>query len=184
VNIGKVTQAIVKIAKNKNDGRGHWYEHAEQKGVVHTYTNKVTKLVVQALEEAGLKKRIVTLSGTGPQRLETFNHFKESKDPLILVSPSAMLGISLDDDLARWQVIAKMPYANLGDPAVAHRKDHIEGWYSWQTSKNIIQACGRIIRSQEDWGITYILDSCFHNHWQWNSGQFPLYIQQALYFTW
>ena len=183
-NIGKVTQAIVKIAKNKNDSRGHWYEHAEQKGVIHTYTNKVTKLVVQALEEAGLRKRIVTLSGTGPQRLETFNHFKSSKEPLILVSPSAMLGISLDDDLARWQIIAKMPYANLGDPAVEHRKEHIKGWYSWQTSKNIIQACGRIIRSQEDWGITYILDSCFHNHWQWNSGQFPLYIQQALYFTW
>ena len=34
-------------------------------------------------------------------------------------------------------------------------------WYNWQTALRLVQACGRSIRSKDDWAKTYILDSAF-----------------------
>lgn len=154
--------------------------HAKQKGVIHTVNNRVTDAVVEALSDAGLKHRVVVMRGSGPQRAMAMERFVKSDKPLILVSPSAHIGISLPDDMARWQVVAKTPYASLGDKSVVHRKEFIQGWYSWQTTKDLIQAAGRIVRSPEDWGITYILDSTFCNHYKYNAQQFPTYIAQAI----
>lgn len=181
-NIAKVADSVVRVATNQTGREGSWFNHKDQKGIVHTYTYAVMTEVIKAFERAGMGNRLMKLSGSGPQRLEALNLFKESTEPKILISPSAMLGLSLDDDLARWQVIVKMPYAYLGDPSVKHRMDIIEGWYPWQTSKNLIQSFGRIIRSRVDWGVTYVLDSCFFNHWRYNQEHFPDYIRQAIRF--
>ena len=180
-NIRTVAEGVVKVANNQPNKESR-FNHREQKGIIHTYTYAVMKEVIEAFERAGMAHRLMKLSGAGPQRLEMFNMFKESKEPKILISPSAMLGVSLDDDLARWQVIVKVPYAYLGDPSVSHRMNLIDGWYSWQTSKNLIQSFGRIIRSRKDWGVTYVLDSCFFRHWRYNRDHFPDYIQQAVRF--
>lgn len=177
-NIEKVINGIVKIAKNTSEN--NTFDHSNQKGVIHTHTRKIMDLTIKAMEKAGLGDRLVPLVGSGSGRLENFEEFKRSKDPLILITPSGMLGLSLKDELARWQVIVKMPYANLGDPSVVYRKDMIDGWYGWQTSKFLIQAFGRIIRSSEDWGITYVLDTCFKAHWSWNKDHFPHYVREAI----
>lgn len=153
--------------------------HATQKGLIHTYTRKITDMVMEKLRHAGLGSRIVALQGSGKQRAEIMANFKKSDKPLILVSPSAMLGVSLDDDYGRWQIITKVPYAYLGDASVKHRKEVITGWYSWQTTKDVIQACGRVVRSPTDWGTTYILDSCFGSHLAYNGEQFPQWWHDA-----
>ena len=116
--------------------------HANQKGIIHTYNNKVTDMVAAALDKAGMARRRIILRGGGRVREEAMTLFRKSSDPLILISPSAMLGLSLDDDLGRWQAIVKLPYPYLGDPSVEHRKDNIPDWYEWQTAKDLIQTFG------------------------------------------
>lgn len=177
-NIDDVLKDVILLASQNGmpDGR---MNHAGQKGLIHTYTRAITDKVIERLRQAGLGSRVVALQGSGKQRAEIMKNFKASTKPLILVSPSAMLGVSLDDDFGRWQIIVKVPYAYLGDASVSHRKDNIEGWYSWQTTKDIIQACGRVVRSPTDWGTTYILDSCFGNHMSWNEDQFPRWFLDA-----
>jgi Rad3-related DNA helicase len=68
-------------------------------------------------------------------------------------------GVDLPDDFGRWQVIAKVPWKSLGDPAIAWKSRENEEWYMWQALKDLIQACGRVARHEKDYGNTYILDS-------------------------
>ena len=51
-------------------------------------------------------------------RMKMYEEHLVSKDPTILVSPSLMEGIDLVDDLSRFQIIVKVPYASLGDKHV------------------------------------------------------------------
>jgi Rad3-related DNA helicase len=69
-------------------------------------------------------------------------------------------GLDLADDLARWQVIVKAPFPNLGDPWVVrkHAEPGGKSWYSEQTVIDLLQASGRVMRSRKDRGVTYILD--------------------------
>jgi len=69
-------------------------------------------------------------------------------------------GISLDDDAARWQVIAKAAYPFMGAKRVEYRMDELNDWtwYAGQAAINLQQAVGRGMRSKDDWCHTYVLD--------------------------
>lgn len=156
--------------------------HGKQKGVVHTYNNKITGMVEKAFRKAGMQNRVILLQGGGRTRAMNLDLFFKTDRPMILVSPSAMLGLDLKEDKGRWQIIIKVPYANLGDPSVDHRKNAIFGWYEWQTAKDLIQTFGRIVRSETDWGHTYILDDAFRGFYERNIELFPKYIRDAVRF--
>ena len=68
-------------------------------------------------------------------------------------------GLDLVDDLARFGVLAKMPFLNLGDP---HVKAEFEvkgwGWYNQECGLKIRQAAGRLIRNNDDYGVFYMAD--------------------------
>jgi Rad3-related DNA helicase len=153
--------------------------HAKQNGVIHTYNNKIMSAVVEKLYRSGLGDRVIELSGGGNQREAALQMFKEGSGK-ILVSPSAMLGLSFIDDIARYQIIAKVPYPSLADPSVKYRMENIEGWYEWQVAKDLIQTFGRVCRSLTDWGTTYILDSKFQDFYKANRRLFPDYVQKAI----
>jgi Rad3-related DNA helicase len=79
--------------------------------------------------------------------------------PAVLVSPSMTEGVDLKDDLARWEVIVKIPYLYIGDRQVERRMKIDSDWYNWQTCLTLVQSYGRIFRSESDWGSAYIFDS-------------------------
>ncbi len=175
-----VMQMLVKLAM-QSQAENPRFDHINQKGIVHTYNNKITDMVMEAFRAAGLGHRVITLKGSGKMREQAMDIFTRASQPMILVSPSAMLGLSLNDDLARWQAIVKVPYPYLGDQSIAHRKDSINGWYEWQTAKDLIQTFGRIVRSDTDWGSTYIFDDAFTGFYSRNSELFPDFIRQAIW---
>src|SRR5690625_7243688 len=67
-------------------------------------------------------------------------------------------GIDLADDLARWQVICRIPYANLGDAQVKARSEQDPSWYDWRTCLSVGQAHGRSVRARDGYAVTYLLD--------------------------
>jgi ATP-dependent DNA helicase DinG len=81
-------------------------------------------------------------------------------------------GVDLPDDLLRVQVIARLPFPDMGDPLVkAQMKnatkdnplDKGQRAYNYDTAAGLVQAYGRIMRSEDDWGTTYLLDPA----WSW-----------------
>jgi ATP-dependent DNA helicase DinG len=79
----------------------------------------------------------------------------------ILIACGLYEGINLPDDLGRWQVITKIPWKSLGDPAIKAMADRDEEWYLWETAKTTVQAAGRVCRHENDYGVTYCLDKTF-----------------------
>ena len=68
-------------------------------------------------------------------------------------------GISLDDDLARFQIVVKAAYPSLGDKRTKELFDVDKGWYTNTMLSAFIQQCGRGTRSAEDYCATYVIDS-------------------------
>lgn len=76
----------------------------------------------------------------------------------VLVASGLFEGVDLPYDAARWQIIGKVPYPSLGDDQVRRRMEAYPDWYAWNTLRQIIQACGRIVRSPDDYGETIVWD--------------------------
>lgn len=106
----------------------------------------------------------------------------DSEEPTVLISPSLHLGLDLKDDLSRFQVIVKVPYANLGDRWISARFNGPNGrsWYSWLSALRLVQAYGRSIRSETDWALTYILDSGFKRFVDMNRQILPSWFLEAI----
>jgi len=124
--------------------------------------------------------RRILFARKSSERATCLRTHTESVQPTVLLSPSMSEGFSLDDDLARFQLITKMPYPYLGDQQIAARKDIDPEWYILQTVSTVIQAAGRIVRSDTDHGSTYILDKDFERLFEEYNDFFPHWFQEAL----
>lgn len=98
----------------------------------------------------------------------------------VLVACGMYEGIDLAYDLARWQVICKVPYVNLGEPAVRERLKRRPESYAWWAVRDILQATGRVCRTPTDHGITYILDSAFNRLYSSYPKLWPKWFRQAV----
>lgn len=102
-----------------------------------------------------------------------------SKQPTILVSPALMEGLDLKDDLARFQILLKIPYPTLDD--YTKKMDSIfSGWYQNLTITKIVQAYGRAVRSETDRANFYILDGAFNIILSRYRSLIPPYFLEAL----
>jgi len=130
--------------------------HPAEKGVIHTHTYRIAQRLANDLPPRH-QSRLLTPGRAGERQVALDRHRKRSS-PSVLLSPSLTEGVDLADDLARFQVICKLPYPYLGDPVVRERMARDPAWYDVQTAVNLIQAYGRSVRGPEDWAVTYILD--------------------------
>lgn len=133
--------------------------HEHEKGVIHTHSYRINRFVTENLPE-DVSWRVITHASTDGRDAALAQHLS-SPEPTILLSPSMTEGIDLADDLARWQVLCKVPYPNLGDKQVAARQERDPGWYDWRTTLAVVQAYGRSVRSEHDHAVTYLLDVDF-----------------------
>jgi Rad3-related DNA helicase len=98
----------------------------------------------------------------------------------ILVGSGLTEGVDLAGDRARWQVITKVPFPNLGEPAVALKVQQDPEWYDWSAIKTILQAVGRVCRGPDDFGVTYIVDSQFKPLYERRQYLFPSHVRDSI----
>jgi ATP-dependent DNA helicase DinG len=130
-----------------------------QKGILHTVNYRISEHI---MKNAECRDRIITHTNAG-EREYVLEQFKKSKDNSILMSPSFTEGVDLPYDQCRWQIICKIPYNDLGNKQVRARNDSDPQWYATSTIVSMIQAYGRIMRAEDDSGVTYILDTSLMN---------------------
>ncbi len=129
-------------------------KHKKDKGLIHTHSFKIT----QALQKKVGNDSRFLFRQTGRTNEDILLEHKNSKYPTILVSPSMDTGISLDDDLGRFQIIMKAPYLPLGSKRIKRILDEFPDHYSMKMLDGLIQMAGRCTRSVDDYSETYILD--------------------------
>lgn len=101
----------------------------------------------------------------------------------ILVASGLYEGIDLPYDAGRWQVLLKIPWPSLGEPAIRHKSESDPEWYAWETVKTVLQAVGRISRKEDDYGESLILDKSFGRLIERWPDLFPNYFKDALTFV-
>lgn len=84
--------------------------------------------------------------------------FLNQKNKSILISPSFSEGVNFNDDISRFQIIVKTPYASLGSNYIKTKMNREKDWYGIQAFLKIMQISGRSIRHKDDYSKTYILD--------------------------
>ena len=155
-------------------------KYPEDKGVVHTVNGELCSYLVTHSRH---RSRLITHDTKN--RGDIADLFMESTKPLVLVSPSFSRGLDLKGDRSRFQCVLKIPYAGLGDKQTKARADdgdHGQAWYSGLAIRDVVQMSGRVMRSEDDWGVTYIMDARFGRFYYRNKNQFPTHFQEAV--TW
>jgi Rad3-related DNA helicase len=105
--------------------------------------------------------------------------FRDSADGVLLAS-GMYEGVDLPYDAARWQIVGKVPFLSLGEVAIAERATLDPKWYAYQAIRKVVQAAGRVCRTPDDWGVTYIIDSQFERLYRNNQELFPKFFKQAV----
>lgn len=123
------------------------------RGIIHAGSYARAAYIMERSKVKG--RLIVHMNAAGLP--EAMARFKAQKDA-ILVSPSITEGVDLYGDLCRFQLIAKLPFADPRDPIVAERtkQDPEYPWYI--AAQTVIQASMRGVRSATDMCETAICD--------------------------
>jgi len=150
MNLKEIDNTLPKIV---NDVKKALDYHRTEKGLIHCNSYKIAKYI----EENCWNDRLI-FHDSG-SRESALQRFIESDEPKVLISPSMTEGLDLKGDLARWEIIVKIPYPYLGDKQISRRMKIDPDWYVWQTCLKLVQSYGRIFRSENDWGSAYIFDS-------------------------
>ena len=129
-------------------------KHFDEKGVLHVYTYNISKRLEEEFYD---NDRF--LFHNSKNKEEVFQKFKNDKTNKILVSPVAFEGVDFPYDQARWQCICKEPFPNIMDPQISVRDSIDYGWVFRQRCLVLSQMYGRTNRAEDDYSITYLLDS-------------------------
>ena len=148
--------------------------HAGQRGLIHTQSHALADFLASHVRS----NRFLFASEFDGSKEEMLKEHAKRPDS-VLVSPGMKEGVDLKGDLARFQVLLKVPYPSLADKVVKERMSREPQWYAWLCATAIVQSLGRIVRSKEDWGWSYVLDSGFDGFVRRNGSMIPDWIKEA-----
>ena len=144
--------------------------HQNEKGIIHTHTMQITEYL-----QKSLKGDRFLFRDSESKNDSILSKHSKLKEPTVIVSPSMTFGIDLKDSLARFQIIVKAAFLPLGDDRIKRLFDEDKAWYTNKMLVNLVQACGRGIRSKDDHCITYILDGSVYQVVMDNKRHLPKY---------
>jgi Rad3-related DNA helicase len=149
-------------------------KYKNKKGIIHTNSFELAKWIQNSIKDPRL------IFHDSSNKDEMLKYHKESDEPTVIVSPSMDTGVSFDNDDARFQIIAKVPYPSLASQKNKLRQSNNPDWYSWKTVSGIIQMTGRPVRSNLDYADTIIIDGGFGDVIKHSSQFLPDWIQEAI----
>jgi len=156
--------------------RGILETHRGERGMIHVHSYRISDYIIKHVNDPR-----ILFHGSQDRERVLAEFLADPSDDSVMVSPSMTDGLSLDDDLARFQIICKMPFPYLGDPQVFAKKNMSVAWYDLETAKRLVQAFGRAVRSCDDHAVTYVLDEDFDRFFSRTKARmFPRYIQDAV----
>lgn len=149
-------------------------KYKKKKGIIHTNSFELAKWIEDSIKDP----RLVFHDSSNKD--EILKMHMESSEPTVIVSPSMDTGVSFDNDAARFQIIAKVPYPSLASQKNKMRQKNNPDWYSWKTVSGLIQMTGRPVRSSVDYADTIIIDGGFGDVIKHSSQYLPDWIQEAI----
>lgn len=151
-------RSILSIAKEVDE---ICKDNANCKGIIQTGSYANSEVLKDILSEDVIR-RCLFYKGAEEKNsmIKLFMNDYDGMSNHILVGPTLLEGLNFPNDMCRFQICIKIPYAHLGNEYVRKKKDLVDGWYKYDVLNKICQGIGRGIRHDKDWCKTYILDGC------------------------
>ncbi|MDE1769161.1 MAG: DEAD/DEAH box helicase family protein [Thaumarchaeota archaeon] len=158
-------------------------EHGHERGLILTSSEKRCFDIRNNLSEKNRSRIRICHSRNenGMTQDEVLQEHSFDEDG-VLLSSSLWEGVDLKDDLSRFQIIAKVPYPNLSEKRTKVKMQQFPLWYKSQTLTKLLQGFGRSIRSEDDWAVTYVLDSAASDLLMQSKSMIPKAYQDVLGF--
>lgn len=140
-----------------------------KRGLIHTVSYDNAEYIRRLSKHSN---RMVVANGNDIKKYLNVERYPD----VIILSPALYEGIDLKGDLVRFQVLIKVPYANLGDKFIKLRLDKYPDTYFYDTMTKIIQGYGRGMRDFDDYCDTFLLDENFERFIE----KFPGWVKSAV----
>lgn len=126
--------------------------HKDEKGIVFCQGYRYADML-----EMIARDRLVF--HTKEDRKKVLNKWLSSFDDKVLAGLKMEQGLDLKNEASRFSVVFKAPFMDARDPRVEARLalGHWN-WYMMMAQQTLMQAYGRIVRSETDYGTMYVLD--------------------------
>lgn len=147
----------------------------DAKGLIHAPSYLAAEQLYKSLEYSG---RVVTHNKDNLQ--ETLEAFYASEEPLVLISPVCQQGVDFKYDRARFQIVLRVPYLNTGDAFINYMVKKDFSWYNHQALIIFGQQMGRVNRSEDDYGVTILMDERFPKFLSRNRNVIPKWLTDAI----
>lgn len=129
--------------------RMHW------NGLIHSVSYGRAEGIVAKSQYAGDAYLFTHERGKVDEAVELM---KMRLSPRGLVSPSVSTGFNFPGDECRFQIITKLPFPDMRDALTRARCDEDEELAPYHTMTELVQACGRPVRSNTDWAESFCID--------------------------
>ncbi len=164
----KMLKAVEEICDNYKD----------KKGIIHTHNFAIHDYIVENSKK-WIKSRLLSQKQFNTKQEMIECHKNENNT--ILIAPAMHEGVDLYDDLSRFQIICKVPFANCFDDLQLKRRVELDRrYYVWSTAIKLLQSYGRSIRSEKDFADTYILDESIYKFLQDANSMLPQWFKEAI----
>lgn len=144
------------------------------KGLIHCNSYRAAAELEDALKD----DRIVT--HCPEDFVSKLQGFYDTDEPKVFLSPTIAEGYSFDDSLARLQIILTPKYDPASDAYVKWLLD-AGNWkaYRYEALKVFGQQLGRIVRSREDFGHTYLIGNGFNSLLKNTIRSVPMWLRES-----
>lgn len=147
----------------------------DKKGLIHAPSYHASLVLHNALKDTN---RIVIHDKDNFQ--EKLLSFYESAEPQVFISPICQQGVDFKDDRSRFQIILRVPYPNTSDKLMAKKVKEEFSYYNYLALVSFGQQIGRINRSENDFGVTILMDKRFNAFISRNKSILPRWLTEAI----
>jgi Rad3-related DNA helicase len=151
-------------------------KHQGERGIIHTVNYALRDSLLLRSHYSRLM-----LTHNPQNREEVIENFLQEKGHgSILVSPSVTSGLNAPYHRCSFQIILKVPFADQKELQTKLRMKEDPEWYAYNAASDLVQAYGRAMRYDDDYGVTYMLDNNFLWFFRENFEMFPRFFREAV----
>ena len=130
----------------------------DRKGILHTVSYKRARFFAKYSRH----KDILITHGS-KDTAKKIAQFKNSPAPCLLVSPATTTGYDFPGDEVRYQILGKIAFPDSRSNIMKARCEDDKELTSYLAMQELVQSCGRGVRSVDDWCENFIID----DNWVW-----------------
>jgi Rad3-related DNA helicase len=133
---------------------------SDRKGLIHSVSYARARQIVERSRHRNKMVWNDNQNADSPKAAAVFELFKQrpASSGSVLVSPSFSTGWDFKGDLAEYQIIVKLPQPDTRSKVMQARIERDRGYPDYLCAQELVQACGRVVRGENDRGETIIID--------------------------